>query len=376
MNSRERYLETILFGHPDKIPFQPGGPRESTLKAWHSQGLPEGRNWLEALRDELHLNGDPCLQHGYGAGVSFEMNPWFEEKVIERKERSLIVQDWKGNVCEISNEFDVTYLRYPKDFVTRRWIKLPVVTRADWEAMKQRYNPLEPARYPEDFEQRCRDLRARDGVLTVSVNGPFWQAREWVGAEQICELLLTDPDWVREMMAFWSDFVTAVLAEILKRVDIDVLSFSEDMAYKGMSFISPAMARDFLAPIWQRWNDQARAGGAKIFDMDSDGYIGDLIPVWLEAGFNCCNPIEVAAGCDVVEFRRRFGRTMAYHGAVDKRLMARGGERLTRELNRIIPPLIAEGGFIPSCDHGVPADVSWPNFLEYARQLAKLTGWL
>ena len=67
---------------------------------------------------------------------------------------------------------------------------------------------------------------------------------------------------------------------------------------------------------------------------------------------------------------------MAYRGAVDKRLMARGGERLTHELNRIIPPMIADGGFIPSCDHGVPADVSWPNFLEYARQLAKLTGWL
>jgi hypothetical protein len=48
------------------------------------------------------------------------MIPEFEEKVIERKERSQIVQDWKGNICEISNEFDIRYLRNAIDFVTRR----------------------------------------------------------------------------------------------------------------------------------------------------------------------------------------------------------------------------------------------------------------
>ena len=55
--------------------------------------------------------------------------------------------------------------------------------------------------------------------------------------------------------------------------------------------------------------------------------------------------------------------------------MAKGGEALRREFERIAP-VIREGGFIPSCDHGIPADVSWSNFLDYTRQLAILTGWL
>jgi len=66
----------------------------------------------------------------FGTG---RMIPEFEEKVIERRERTLIVQDWKGNICEISDEFDVTYLRMAKDFVTRRWHRFPVRTRDDWE---------------------------------------------------------------------------------------------------------------------------------------------------------------------------------------------------------------------------------------------------
>jgi len=35
-------------------------------------------------------------------GVDFRMIPQFEEKIIERRPGTLVVQDWKGNICEIS----------------------------------------------------------------------------------------------------------------------------------------------------------------------------------------------------------------------------------------------------------------------------------
>ena len=38
MTERERFREALLFGKPDKVPLNPGGPRESTLAAWHQQG--------------------------------------------------------------------------------------------------------------------------------------------------------------------------------------------------------------------------------------------------------------------------------------------------------------------------------------------------
>jgi len=56
--------------------------------------------------------------------------------------------------------------------------------------------------------------------------------------------------------------------------------------------------------------------------------------------------------------------------------MAKGGEEMEREVMRVVPPLLEEGGYIPGCDHGVPSNISWPNFIEYTRLLAKLTGWL
>jgi hypothetical protein len=41
-----------------------------------------------------------------------------------------------------------------------------------------------------------------------------------------------------------------------------------------------------------------------------------------------------------------------------------------------IERVVHSGGYIPSCDHGIPADVSWANYLDYVRGLAKITGWL
>ncbi len=68
-------------------------------------------------------------------------------------------------------------------------------------------------------------------------------------------------------------------------------------------------------------------------------------------------------------------KVMAYTGGVDKRAIAKGGQVILDELDRIAP-VIRGGGFIPSCDHGVPHDISWPNFLHYCKRLAELTGWL
>jgi hypothetical protein len=58
--------------------------------------------------------------------VSFQMIPTFAEKVLEHKDGHYIVQDWMGAITEISDEFDYTYIRIARDFVTRKWHKFPV----------------------------------------------------------------------------------------------------------------------------------------------------------------------------------------------------------------------------------------------------------
>ena len=375
VSARERYLETLLFGHPDRVPLAPGGPRESTLRAWHAQGLAMSTPYLDALDAAL---GIPRDAFGSVAHVPecLRMIPTFEEKVLECRDGHFIVQDFMGATTEISQEYDYTYIRTARDFVTRKWHRFPVQSRHDWEdKILWRYNPCDEQRFTIEFATRCREVAESDRAVAVAVNGPFWQMREWVGMENLCIMMAEQPDFVWEMAEFWRRFTLEALAILLGIVSIDVLMVSEDMAYKAHSMISPAMARRFLQPTYRGWHELMSAHGCRLFDMDSDGFIGELIPLWMEAGFNCCNPIEVAAGNDIVEYRRQFRRRMAYHGGIDKRAIAAGGQAMRDEVMRVAP-LLAEGGYIPGCDHGVPPDISWPGFIEYTRLLAQLTGWL
>jgi len=376
MTPRERYLETYLFGKPDKVPFSPGGPRESTRAKWYQQGLPEGKNHMTAIYEILGMEPARSYKPRASLGVSFRMIPTFEEKVLEHKDGHYIVLDWMGATTEISDTYDYTYIRSAKDFVTRKWHRFPVQTREEWEEMKKRFDPRDPKRHPQDLKERCKILQDRDYTVSFGHNGIFWQLREWVGMENLCMMMIDDPEFVHDMADFWTEFVSKTMEPILENVAIDSVTINEDMAYKAHSMISPKMVREFQMPAYRRWVSELKDSGCPVVYMDSDGYVGELIPLWIESGINASGPNEVAAENDLVEYRRLYGKKMAYNGGVDKRAIAKGGKVIKDEMERVIPPLLKDGGYIPGCDHGVPPDISWPNFIEYSRLLAQMTGWL
>jgi len=375
MTERERYLATLLFQQPDRIPFSPGGGRESTLKAWRTQGLPEDVGDCRRYAAELlGIELPPPVEH-VSVGVNFRMMPEFEEKVIEDLGETWVVQDWKGNVCEISKDYGTRHLRDAIDFVTRKWIRCPVASRADWDEMQKRYVVDTPGRVPDDLGDRGRRLGDRTTPSGLVFNGPFWQLREWLGFEGLCMLFLDDPGLAQEMVDFWERFVAQLLERIFEHHVPDYVLICEDMAYKEKPMIGPDMCREFLLKCWRAWGDLSRQAGVPIYEVDSDGHAGQLIPVWMEAGINCNSPLEVAAGNDLPAYREQYGTQMAYRGGIDKRAMAKGGRVLRDEMDRLRPAIDA-GGYIPGCDHGIPPDVSWPNFVETCRLIAEATGWL
>jgi uroporphyrinogen decarboxylase len=378
MNSRQRFVETLRFGNLPQRALYPGNPRESTLETWNTQGLPPDRDWRDSLTETIGIPRAAVVTFEK-LPVSFNPLPEFEEKILEHRDGHYIVQDRTGAIVEISDQYDFSYLRSPKDFVTRRWHSFPVKDRRDWEEkMRWRYTLDHAERFARDFTAQCRALSERDVITRLEIPGPFWQLRDWVGFEDLCILFVEQPDLVQAMIDFWSEFVSMMLARLLSQIQPDYVQINEDMAYKAHSMISPQMTKRFLLPVWKRWNaqlDAARGIRGPVKALDSDGYVAELIPLWIQAGFNTTFPIEVAAGNDIVAFRRQYGAQIAYIGGLDKRALAEGGAALHAEVMRVVPPLFAHGGFLPACDHGVPPDISWQNFVEYSRLLAQLSGW-
>ena len=175
------------------------GPRKSTVEAWRAQGM---RFVVPRALRTLDIPYDFPRQPQVWPAVDFRMIPTFEEKVLEHKDGHYIVQDWMGAITEISDTYDYTYIRSAKDFVTRKWHKFPVESRADFAQMKTRYNPNDPARFAPDFREQCRTLTQRDYPMRLGFAGPFWQLREWCGFEPLCMLFMDDLAFVEEMTAF------------------------------------------------------------------------------------------------------------------------------------------------------------------------------
>jgi uroporphyrinogen decarboxylase len=82
------------------------------------------------------------------------------------------------------------------------------------------------------------------------------------------------------------------------------------------------------------------------------------------------NPFEVASGCDVVAIGAAHPE-LALSGGIDKRVLAGSLEDIDRMCERILPVMRERGGYIPTCDHGVPPEVPWRNYLHYRQRCAE-----
>ena len=80
------------------------------------------------------------------------------------------------------------------------------------------------------------------------------------------------------------------------------------------------------------------------------------------------SPFEVASGCDVVALRKQYPE-LRMRGGFDKRILAQGKDAIDREVERIMPFMKEHGGYIPTCDHGVPEEVAFDDYIHFRKRL-------
>lgn len=138
------------------------------------------------------------------------------------------------------------------------------------------------------------------------------------------------------------------------------------------------MMEEFLLPYYRqlytnmkkRNLDQTR----KIhLQVDTDGRCHDVIDIYASIGCDYMSPFEVASGCDVVELGRQYPNLLI-RGGIDKRVIAKGGDDIKRHLAYIMPAMRARGGYIPVCDHGVPEEVTFENYMLYRKLMLEYCG--
>jgi uroporphyrinogen decarboxylase len=356
VNSKQRLIAYVARQKTDRGVFWPESPWPETRARWLHEGMAADHNFGFDFDDGLSRT---CL------GVNIGFMPPFEEEVLADEGETLLVRDVYGIIKR----------QQKSGSGMPQFVEFPVSNRASWQAIQPRLDPQAAGRFPGDWDDRVAQLRRAEWPISSvrsHLDGFFGYLRELCG-DGIYYLLYDDPDLVHEMLAFQVYRMTTFLRSISRDVQIDRQYIWEDMCYRNGPLISPEMFRRFLLRPYQQVVAVARECHIPIMDVDSDGDVSDLVPLWIEAGVDMLHPFEVAAGMDVVALTRQYGDKIIMRGGIDKRELTRDRAAIDREIERV-RPAFETACYIPTVDHTVPPDVSWANYQYYHEQRARLVG--
>lgn len=232
------------------------------------------------------------------------------------------------------------------------------------------YERIRPHLFPELTEEQQAQARALNdigpGITWYGVDGFFWFPRILFGIENHLYAFYDYPDVMHRMNADLLAYLKKILTQAVLWAKPDFVAVTEDMSYKQGSMISRGLFDEFLLPYYQELFPFIRSLGMPVF-VDTDGNVDELAGWLLEAGVDGILPVERQSGSDPVKLRERYP-TLRMIGGIDKRVLKGGKDAVMRQLEALMPA-ISQGGFIPSCDHQTPPDVSLENYREYVRCL-------
>lgn len=355
-------LRNVYEGTPD-APFFQQEFGFYCLDRWKEEGLP-----TDKTLDEVFGYDESGCHTLNGLGwCTPEFMPMFEEKVLENRGKHEVAQDFAGR--------HVLYFKGRREGFMPEYIDHPVKDMYSWEKnCKWRLNPKSKERYI-DFDKQIIEAKeaAKTGkIISQRVVGGFMYLRSLIGPTDLLYKFYDAPDLIHECMEAWLTLADTVISKYQEHITLDELYIGEDICYNHGPLISPDMIQAFLFPYYQQLltNIKKRQIDKKrhlFFNVDTDGNALPVIPLYQTLGMDVMNPFEVASGCDVVKIGKQYPE-LIMSGGIDKRVLAVGKEAIDRHLDYILPTMKKRGGYIPTCDHGVPEEVSLENYLYFRKR--------
>jgi hypothetical protein len=358
MTDRDRLIATILGQPTDRPPYWLyWSPWETGRQRWLSEGMPDIADHRTFFDPDLTPRAIP-VNCGPCPPIEPTVIEEDDEFVVHTDSWGIVRKDFKGHVSMST------------------FLDFPVKDRADWQQFKERWlDPDDPARLDGNWRELCAEWRSRGIPVQLGAYpdvGVFGTLRWLLGDEDGLIAFYTMPDLVHEIMDHMTGIYLTVFEQVAREVQVDVIHLWEDMCSRNGPLISPAFWDEFIGPNYRRIKAFAERHNIPLISVDTDGNPDLIAGRMMRDGVNLLFPMEVAAGCDVNDWQRKYP-TLGMMGGVDKRALAAGPAAIDRELARIRPAL-ERGRYIPALDHLVPDDVSWENYCHYAWALKRLIG--
>jgi hypothetical protein len=361
MNNRQRFLAAMDFKATGRPCHMEHGFWNETYDRWTKEGLP-----ARAVLPELFFRSPLNDLFGYFdvmkiAYVMVEQYylPAFPDETISRSEYDRLFRSSRGVLMKekIGSASIPQFLEYP------------IKNRADYEALKPRLFGSTAQRYRADWQEQIGFIANQErDIVATHMDGFFGYPRELMGVEGWLTTFHDDPILAHAIIDDHLEALMALYAPVIRELRPDFAFIWEDMCYKNGPLLSPRAFREFMLPAYQKLTHFLRQAGVKNIIVDSDGNVEKLIPLWLEGGVTGLLPFEVKTGLDVLQVRKQYP-TLQIIGGVEKHCLEHGRAEIDAELQRVLPEMLAQGGYVVSLDHWVQPEIPLENFNYYVEQV-------
>jgi uroporphyrinogen decarboxylase len=343
LTSRERVNRMFERGDHDRVPRHESFWSD-TIERWQREGLVgDQQGVLEMLQSDF-------------AGLCWLWPQAFpgEDRTVEQDETTRVVRDGNGKL-----------VRYWKGRMgTPEHLGFECDSREKWE------NVFKPALLdtglqcdPSGVARSYRRAR-RDGKWChLTGVESFEETRSLMGDEITLMAMAEHPEWVADVSCTFTNVLLRNLdAMMATGIEPDGLWIYGDMAFKTATMCSPAMYEELIWPDHKRLADWAHVHNMK-FIYHTDGDVNGVMDLYVKAGFDCVQPLEVKAGMDVRKLIPRYHADLAFFGNIDVMLMATNDLAL---IEQEIEGKLAIGKeyrcYAYHSDHSVPPSVSWETY--------------
>ena len=360
ITSKERMLMLLSGEIPDRIA-KADAPWPETRARWAREGLPADVHASDYFKMDMRMN--------------FRTLPTFQfpETVVEETDEFQVVSDADGGVT--------------KFWKNKSGVPLPlknaVESRQDWEAKKHRLAPSEDrfafgyyGNYMDEYVTgTLGDVKAAydacetidETFVTVEVADPYEFAMAKMGDERLLMKMIMEPDLITDMLTAYADFTVANCELFFDSgIKVDGVFLGGDIAYKNGLLFSPEMHRELIFPHLVKIIDYLKRDRGLRIVYHTDGNPTQAIPLLVEAGIDCLEPMEVNAGMDVRALAGQWGERIAFMGNISAAGLSGPKDKLAEEVRSKIEACKAAGArYIIHSDHSVPDTVSFENFSFY-----------
>jgi uroporphyrinogen decarboxylase len=360
-----REIATFRLERTDRLVRRDWGIFPETRRRWLAEGW-DGDTGIFAF-DPSPYWPQPLVDL---VGIDVPLAPAFPVQIVRQDEHYCYEQTAAGAI----EKFPLGKRRHSE--AMPEYARNPVSCRADWfEQIKPRLDPDTPQRWRQ-LEQAPligEQVRRGETLYEASAIGAYMYLRALLGPEPVLFAFYDDPDLIHDMMATWLHLVKTCLLRTQRLVPFFKVLFGEDIAYKNGLLISPKLIDEFLTPYYVDLLQALQQNQAEppIFEIDSDGNMREFLPIYIRMGFQSFRPFEIAADNDLVELGRLYP-SIILSGGIDKRILGESKAAIKTHLESIMPDMCRRGGYIPTCDHGVPSTVPFDYYLYYRQLITQM----